>query len=115
MYHKISPKRFRTTLLVNKSVAGKTIEKRIEKMMQQNQPIEAEVGLVYAEGEDTGIHPAYDIRTDRFELALKMKDTATKTDTAKAGGTLTPKKGEAASDKGADTTQSDGPKDGPKE
>lgn len=49
---------------------GQTLEEMIFKMMQQGAMIEASSPIIYTERKD-GINPLYDIRSDRFDLALE--------------------------------------------
>lgn len=43
---------------------------KLRKMSETDQPIKAETPIIYTEKKD-GVLPAYDIRTDRFEIALE--------------------------------------------
>ena len=50
--------------------------------MENKEPIDNSRGLVYTERKD-GVLPAYDIRTDRFELAVEATDKIAKSYLAK--------------------------------
>lgn len=58
-----------STLRINDSYDTLPLERKIERMIYSNEPIPSTDQLIYTERKD-GIMPAYDIRTDRFELAL---------------------------------------------
>ena len=66
-----------TALRVNDSFEGETIEKKIRRIMLQNEPITDGAPRIYTERKD-GVKPEYDIRTDRFELAVDGTDYITK-------------------------------------
>lgn len=71
-----------------------SLTEKLRRMTENKEPIKAEVERIYTEKKD-GVLPAYDIRTDRFEVAreaiekmtnaaeaskaLKTKDIATET------------------------------------
>lgn len=52
---------------------GESIEEMIRRCTESNEPIEASAPLIYTEEAD-GVQPQYDIRTDRFDLALDAID-----------------------------------------
>ena len=53
----------------NESVVGISIERKVNRITQSKEPITDGAPLVYTEKKD-GVNPAYDVRTDRFEIAL---------------------------------------------
>lgn len=57
-----------TSIRVNESYEGESIEEKIEKMLANNEPLESISPMIYTERKD-GVLPEYDIRTDRFEIA----------------------------------------------
>lgn len=71
-----------TTLKVNKSVEGERIEMRIARIVNNNEPIDDVAPLIYTERKE-GVLPAYDIRTDRMEVALHGMDIVDKTHQAR--------------------------------
>ena len=71
-----------TDIAINNSYEGVSIEKRIQRMVNNKEPITDSSPLVYTERKD-GVKPEYDIRTDRFEIAIEAMDTVTKTNRAK--------------------------------
>lgn len=80
MYKKTSPKK--TTLKVNDSSEGETIEQKIRRIYNNKEPITDGAPLVYTERNE-GVKPEYDIRTDRFEIAVDAMDKVTKDKIAK--------------------------------
>lgn len=67
---------------INDSVEGESIERRVERIMNNEEPITDTAPTIYTERKD-GVIPEYDIRTDRFELALDMTDKIQKAAIAK--------------------------------
>lgn len=62
-----------STLRVNDSIEGETIERRVERMMAGKEPITDAVDTIYTARKD-GVQAQYNIRTDRFELAIDATD-----------------------------------------
>ncbi len=56
---------------------GKSIEESIREQLESKAPIEMVSERIYTERKD-GVNPAYDIRTDRFDLAIKAHDIRSK-------------------------------------
>lgn len=75
-------KPIKTTLKRNTSYKGETIEQKIERIVNNKEPISDGAPLIYTERND-GVLPAYDIRTDRFEIAVDAMDKVSKTYKAK--------------------------------
>lgn len=63
----------RTTINVNSSYEGETIEKKVRRVVNNKEPIKDGAPLIYTERKD-GVQPAYDIRTDRWEVAIEAMD-----------------------------------------
>ncbi|AXH75577.1 MAG: hypothetical protein [Microviridae sp.] len=80
MYKQI--KANKTTLRVNKSYEGETIEQKINRIVNNKEPIKDGAPVIYTERKD-GVLPQYDIRTDRFEIAVEAMDVVTKSNLAK--------------------------------
>lgn len=59
----------KTSLKVNTSYEGESIEKKVNRIVNNKEPIEDSAPLIYTERKD-GILPAYDIRTDRWDVAI---------------------------------------------
>jgi len=71
-----------TGLNINNSFEGETIEQKMERVIENNEPITDSAPIVYTERKD-GVLPQYDIRTDRFEIAIDAMDKVSKTHVAK--------------------------------
>ena len=56
---------------------GMTMEQQVALIMDNQADLERTAPIIYTERKD-GVNPAYDIRTDRFEIALDAMDKATK-------------------------------------
>ena len=65
-YKKIDRK---TKLSHNECYEGETIETKIERITVQKEPISDGAPLIYTDRKD-GVLPEYDIRTDRFDVAI---------------------------------------------
>lgn len=77
-YKKASP----TDLTVNKSYKGERLEQKINRIVNNNEPIEDSSPLIYTERKE-GVLPAYDIRTDRWDVAIDAMDKVDKAHQAK--------------------------------
>lgn len=71
-----------TTLKVNTSYEGESIEQKIERIVNNKEPISDGAPLIYTDRKD-GTRPEYDIRTDRWEIAAEAMDKVTKSLRAK--------------------------------
>lgn len=60
----------KTSINVNESSEGETIEQKIERIVTNGEPIEDSAPIIWQERKE-GINPAYDIRTDRWEIAIE--------------------------------------------
>ena len=67
----------KSSLRINNSVEGETIEMKMRRITDNKEPIKDGSPLVYTERKD-GVLPAYDIRTDRFEIAIDAMDKVSK-------------------------------------
>ncbi|AXH74399.1 MAG: hypothetical protein [Microviridae sp.] len=106
MYKYAKPKG--TTLKVNFGYEGETIEQKINRITNNKEPITDGAPLIYTARKD-GVQPAYDIRTDRFEIAVEAMDKVTKSHLAKREQRI----GEAAKEgmakeKATETPKADG-------
>ena len=59
-----------SSIIQNNSMEGSTIEQKIERIINNKETIKDGAPLIYTE-RSQGILPAYDIRTDRFEIAIE--------------------------------------------
>lgn len=71
-----------TGLIVNESIEGESIELKIERLIENNEPISDSAPIIYTERKD-GVLPQYDVRTDRFELAIDAMDKVSSSHVAK--------------------------------
>lgn len=62
---------------INMPDTGKSIEETIREQLESKAPIEMVSERIFTERKD-GVNPAYDIRTDRFDLAIKAHDMRSK-------------------------------------
>lgn len=67
-----------SSLKVNETYEGETIETKIERVMNNGEPITDGAPLIYTERKD-GVGAQYNIRTDRFEVGIDGTDVITKT------------------------------------
>ena len=58
---------------VDLTLDGESIEEQLRKMIAGKEPIQANAKIAYTERKD-GVHQEFDIRTDRFELAMMASD-----------------------------------------
>lgn len=72
----------KSSITRNEGLEGETIEMKIERVVNNKEPITDGAPLIYTERKD-GVLPGYDIRTDRFEVAIEAMDKVTKSNLAK--------------------------------
>ena len=58
---------------VNESTEGETIEQKIERALEIGEPITDGAPEIYT-GREEGVPAEYNIRSDRFDMALEMSD-----------------------------------------
>ena len=80
MYTK--PKMQKTSIQRNTGYQGETIEKKMQRITNNKEPITDGAPLVYTERKN-GVEPQYNIRTDRFEIAIEAMDKVSKSYRAK--------------------------------
>lgn len=69
-----SPKNYgQTSINVNKSYDGETLEQKIERVTTNKEPIKDGAPIIYTDRKD-GVQAGYNIRTDRFEIAIEAMD-----------------------------------------
>lgn len=74
--------RLSSSININKSYGGETIENKIERIVSNKEPIKDGAPLIYTERKD-GVKAEYDIRSDRFDIAVEAMDYASRSNTAK--------------------------------
>lgn len=81
MYNKINPTT--TSITRNKSYVGETMEQKVNRIVNNKEPIkEPGVVLQYTERKD-GVRPEFDPRTDYWELGLDAMDKVNRDKLAK--------------------------------
>jgi len=69
-------------LKINNSTQGETIEQKVERILDNKEPIKDGAPLVYTDRKD-GVMPGYNIKTDRWEVAVEAMDKVAKNVAAK--------------------------------
>lgn len=72
---------------------GETIETKVSRIINEKAPIEDGAPIIFTERAD-GVLPAYDIRTDRWDIAIDAMDKVNKAKVAKREEFLKGQKGE---------------------
>lgn len=84
-----------------KTVEGEQIERKVERLVHNNEPIKDGAPEIFTERKDGVIH-AYNIRTDRWEIAADAMDAVSRSIEAKRAGTMGKIGGEDAVDAALD-------------
>lgn len=71
-----------TSLAINTSYKGETIEEKIQRIVENKEPITDGAPIVYTDRSE-GVKPEYNIKTDRWDIALDAMDAVTRTHRAK--------------------------------
>ena len=87
----------RTDLTVNQCFEGETLEQKVERIVTLKEPITDGAPLIYTERKD-GVVEDYNIRTDRFEVAIQGMDTVSRAELAKRMERHKPKEVEKPAD-----------------
>lgn len=66
-----------TTMAPVETVEGETIEEKVQRVVENKEPIEDGAPIIYTERKD-GVIPAYDIRADKWDIALNAMDQVNK-------------------------------------
>ena len=91
-----------TSLKVNTSYEGESIEQKVERIVNNKEPISDGAPLIYTDRKD-GVRPETDIRTDKFEIAVEAMDKVSKSKLAKREEGLKPVKGGKSDEKSGGT------------
>lgn len=97
----------RTTLVVNKGYQGETIEQKVNRIVNNKEPIEDSAPLIYTDRKE-GVLPDYNPRADRWDHALDAMDAVTKSHKAKRLENLKAKEEKNTNDGKAEPTQGTG-------
>lgn len=71
-----------TQMKINKGQEGETIEVKLERIINNKEPIKDGAPIIFEE-RNTGVNPSHDIRSDRFEIAVIGMDKIDKSIKAK--------------------------------
>lgn len=69
-------------LSVNSSFLGETLEMKVRRITELKEPITDGSPVIYTERSE-GVKPEYNIRTDRFDIALDAMDKVNRSNLAK--------------------------------
>lgn len=72
----------KTTIKTNKSYIAESIENKVKRIINNKEPIKDGAPIIYTERKD-GVQPSYNIRTDRFEVAVDAMEAINKAKIAK--------------------------------
>lgn len=76
-------KPYKTSINVSKeSYEGERIEEKVERLMSNKEGVKDGAPEIFTERKD-GVLPAFNVRTDRFEVATEAMDAVTRSRTAK--------------------------------
>lgn len=92
----------RTSIEINESIIGETIEQKIDRIVNNKEPITDGAPLIYTERKD-GVMAGYNPRTDRFEVAVEAMDKISKDATAKRAAKMKPIEGGGAAETPGET------------
>lgn len=73
---------FETSIDIYEGYEGESIEMKMERVLHSGEPIEDGAPTIYTPRKD-GVRPEYNIRTDRFDVALDAMDTVSRSQLAK--------------------------------
>lgn len=77
----------RTTIHTNFLEKGESIEEKMRRVTQTNEPIDNAAPITYTERKD-GVRPEFDFHTDKWEHAQNAMGKVTKSKIAKGQGVL---------------------------
>ena len=80
-----TPVMHKTLISVNNTTEGETIEEKVVRIMANKEPIKDGAPIIYTDRKD-GVNPAYNVRTDRWEIAVDAMDKIRKSKEAKTDG-----------------------------
>lgn len=76
------PRATKTTINCNTSYVGETLEEKIQRIINNKEPIRDGSPAIYTERKD-GVMPSYNIRTDRWDVAIEAMDKVSQSHIAK--------------------------------
>ena len=72
----------KNTFNLNDSVEGESLEKKVKRIVENSEPISDGAPIIYTE-RGKGVQPEYNIRTDRFDIAVDAMGIVSKSRVAK--------------------------------
>lgn len=93
-------------LRINQSKEGEHLETKVERIVTLNEPISDGAPIIYTNRKD-GVQPQFNIRTDRFDIAIEAMDK-----TAKSYKARREEKAEMRAEKGGLSENKGGENDG---
>ena len=75
----------KTTIKGNSRIEGETIEQKVERIMEEKSPIKDGAPEIFTDRKD-GVKAAYNIRTDKWEIATEAMDKIHSNEAAKGDG-----------------------------
>lgn len=72
----------RTSMTRNEGVAGETLEQKIERIVNNNEPIKDGAPIIHTERK-VGVVAGYNPRTDRWDVAIEAQTAVAKTHQAR--------------------------------
>lgn len=78
----IKQRMVKTTIKTNNSYIAESIEGKVRRIINNKEPIKDGAPIIYTERKD-GVQPSYNIRTDRFEVAVDAMEAVSKAKIAK--------------------------------
>lgn len=80
----------RVSSFINEEITeGETIEQKINRIVNNKEPIKDGAPLIYTDRKD-GVGAQYNIKTDRFEIAIEAMDKIAKSTAAKRNERINP-------------------------
>jgi len=76
------PKYEKTTITLENTKPGETIEEKVTRLIQNKEPIKDGAPIIFTD-RSHGVNPAYNIRTDRWEVAVDAMERVAKMKIAK--------------------------------
>lgn len=71
-----------TTIKTKIAYVGETLEQKVRRILSNKEPIKDGAPIIYTERKD-GVPPSYNIRTDRWEVAVEATDGISRAHLAK--------------------------------
>lgn len=71
--YKLTSKPSKTKTKINKAYQGERIEEKMDRIVNNNEPISDGAPIIYTERKE-GILPEYDIRADKWDIAIDAMD-----------------------------------------